>query len=130
MEIPSSRSSRASVTIASAARRSGSRFGDLRADVDVQADDLQSVAPDRAAADVAHGVQRDAELVGLRPGRNVRVAAGVDVGVHAQRDARARLPLARQEVDALELPFRLGVDRLDAEVDRLRELRRASCRRR
>ena len=58
------------------------------------------------------------------------MAARVDVGVDAQRDAGARLPLAREQVDALELPFRFGVDRLDAEIDRLRQLRRRSCRRR
>ena len=65
----------------------------------------------------------DAELVGLQPGRNVRVAARVDVRVDAQRDAGARLPLAREQVDPLELAFRFRVDGLDAEVDRLRQLR-------
>ena len=58
------------------------------------------------------------------------MAARVDVGIDAQRDPGAGLPLAGERVDALELPFRLGVDRLDAEIDRLRELRGASCRRR
>ena len=52
------------------------------------------------------------------------MAAGVDVGVDADGDARARLPGARDGVDALELALRLGVDRLDAEVDRLRQLGR------
>ncbi len=34
----------------------------------------------------------------------------------------ARLALARDRVDAFELALRLGVDRLDAEVDGLRQL--------
>ena len=47
----------------------------------------------------------------------------VDVGVDADRDLGARLALARDRVDAIELALRLGVDRLDAEVDGLRQLR-------
>ena len=50
------------------------------------------------------------------------MAARVDVRVDADRDARARLRARARRVDALELAFRLGVDRLDAEVDRLRQL--------
>ena len=123
--MPSSRSSRASVDD----RRRGAperiEVGDLRADVGVEADDLEPVgareARGRCRATASIG---DAELVGLQAGRDVRMAPRVDVGVHPQRDARARLPLARQHVDPLELPFRLGVDRPDAEVDRLRQLRR------
>ena len=61
-------------------------------------------------------------LLRLQPGGDVRMAARVDVRVHAQRDPRARLALARQRVDPLELALRLRVDRLDAEIDRLREL--------
>ena len=124
MAIPSSRSSRASVTIACAARRSGSRS--VICDPTCMCSPTISRPSRRAARRQMSrdGVQGDAELVRLGPGRDVRMAAGVDVGVDPQRDARARLPLARQDVDALQLAFRLGVDRLDAEVDRLRQLRR------
>ncbi len=81
-------------------------------------------------AEVARFVNRDAELVGLEARRDVRMAARVDVRIDADRDPRACLPRAREGVDALELAFRLGVDRLDAEVDRLRQLGFASSRRR
>ena len=105
--------------------------GDLRADVRVQADDLEPVARGRARGRCrATSSMAMPNLLALRPGGDVRMAPRVDVGVDAQRDARARLPLARQRVDALELACRLGVDGPDAEVDRLRQLGRASCRRR
>ena len=51
------------------------------------------------------------------------MAACVDVGIDAERDPGARLPLPRQAIDPLELALRFGVDGLDAEIDRLRELR-------
>ena len=38
---------------------------------------------------------------------------------------RARVPaLAREPIDTIQLPFRFGVDGLDAEIDRLRQLGR------
>ncbi len=125
MAIPSSRSSRASADerLGGAAQRI--EVGDLRSDVGVQADDLEA----RRGATARRQMSRtasigDAELVGLEPGRDVRMAPGVDVRVDAQRDARARLPLARQRVDPLDLAVRLGVDGPDAEIDRLRQLGR------
>ncbi len=54
------------------------------------------------------------------------MAARVDVGVDAQRDARARLAPACNRVDAFELAIGLGIDGLDAEVDCLLQLRAAS----
>ena len=95
---------------------------DLRADVGVEADDLDAGAIAHSQAQVARLVDRDAELVGLEAGRNVRMAARVDVRVDADGDAGARLALARDRVDAFELALRLRVDRLDAEVDGLRQL--------
>ena len=43
-------------------------------------------------------------------------------GIDPQGHAGARLAREGQAVDALELPLRLGVDRLDAQIDRLHEL--------
>ena len=95
---------------------------DLRADVRVEADDLDAGAIAHSPAQVARFVDRHAELVGLEAGRNVRMAARVDIRVDADGDAGARLTLARDRVDPFELALRLRVDRLDAQVDGLRQL--------
>ena len=97
-------------------------IGDLRAHVRVEADDLESGASAETTADVANRVHRDTEFVRIPAGRDVRVAAGIDVRIHPQRHARACLALARQQIDPLELPFRFGVYGFDAEIDRLRQL--------
>ena len=60
----------------------------------------------------------------------MRMAARIDVGIDAERDARARLPdLARESIDTIELALGLGIDGLDAEIDRLRQLAPVFCRR-
>ena len=108
-------------TSASAARRSGSRSVICEPTCACRPTISSAVAAAARAADVARRRRAATpNLLVLRPGRDVRMAARVDVRVDAQRDAGARLPLARERVDALELAFRLDVDRLDAEVDRLR----------
>ena len=117
--MPSSRSSRARSTSAAAARRSGSRFTDLRSDVAVQADDLDAFETARARDSSATSSIGDAELVALQAGRDMRMAPGVDVRVHPKGDLRPRLPLARQRVDPLHLARRLHVDRSNAQLDRL-----------
>ena len=65
---------------------------------------------------------RHAELVAAHPGRDVRMAPGVDVGVHPQRHAGAAALADRLGVDALQLAARFGVDGLEAEGDRPRDL--------
>ena len=45
------------------------------------------------------------------------MAAGIDVGVHADRDPGARPAGGGNRVDALDLPLRLGVDAAEAELD-------------
>ena len=50
------------------------------------------------------------------------MAARVDVRVDPDRDPRPCLARARKGVDAFEFSFRLGVDRLDAELNRLCQL--------
>ncbi len=122
--MPARRSSQASVASASAARWSGSRC--------VICDPTWLCSPTISdAAAVAHPeahlariFDRHAELVVLAAGRNVRMAARIDVGVHPDRDpgaASARADAMR--VDALDLPFRFGVDAAEAELDGPRELR-------
>ena len=50
------------------------------------------------------------------------MAPGVDVGVDPQRHAGAAALAARNGVDPLQLAARFGVDGLEAEGDRPREL--------
>src|SRR5262249_41249226 len=95
---------------------------DLRADVRVQADDLDVGEGAGPRAQGTHVADRDAELVDLQAGRDVRMRLRVHVGVDADRDPRAYVPLARQLIDAPDLPFRFDIDRADAEIDRVDEL--------
>jgi hypothetical protein len=99
-------------------------IGNLRADVDVQPGKLETVAGGKSPADVAHGIGGHTELVRLQPGRDMRVTARIDVGIDPQCHADAGAAFVRESIDAIQLPFRLGVDRPDAEIDRLRQLRR------
>ena len=64
---------------------------------------------------LAHVVERDAELVDPEAGRDVRVALRVDVGIDAERDACGRAEPRRDRFDARELADRLDVDRLEAQ---------------
>jgi hypothetical protein len=98
------------------------RRGDLRADVHVHADEAQPGQPLPLAIDREGVLQRDAELVRLQAGGDVRMAPGVDVGIDAQRHARLPLQPARDGGDAIELARRLGVDGADAVRDRVFEL--------
>ena len=58
----------------------------------------------------------------FRPVEMCGMTQRIDVGVDAQRDARARALRPGDAVDAIELPCRFGVDRLDAKRDRALEL--------
>src|SRR5215510_14182199 len=87
----------------------------------MQADNLDSVARPEAPREIPDDIDWHAELVRLEAGRDVRMAASVDVGIHPQRDTRARAPLPGESIDAIQLPFRFRIDRLDAEIDRLRQ---------
>ena len=98
-------------------RRARQRFGrgHLRADVHVKGDQFErSAAPDRLEQR-AHIVERNPELVDLEPGRNVRMALRIDVGVDAQRHARHQPQPRGDRFDATKLPHRLDVDRLETE---------------
>jgi len=89
--------------------------------MNMEPDEIEPLAPRGAPADVARRGEGHAELVGAQAGRNVRMAPGVDVGVHAQRDARPRFAGRRQAIDPVQFPFGFGVDRLHTEVDGLHQ---------
>ena len=95
---------------------------DLGSDVAVQANDLETRAPVHLQADFSRVAEGDAELVGLEPGGNMRMAARVDVGVHPHRDPGARPPRHGQRVDALQFSLRFGVDAANGQVDGVSEL--------
>src|SRR5690606_26375938 len=65
------------------------RLRELRADVEVDAGDLQALRAGGFAEQAARLLHRHAELVLLEARRDVRVRLRVDVGVDAQRDLRA-----------------------------------------
>ena len=75
-------------------------------------------------------LQRNAELVDVQPCRDVRVRAGVDIGIDAHGDVGADASRLRGTIDALQLPGGLGVDRFEAELhgplDFLRRLSHAA----
>ena len=78
-------------------------LGDLRADVAVDAMDLQVGQGGRPTIGCQRLTVRDAELVFLQPGGNVGVRGGVHVRVDAQRHRCALAHLAGNLVDALQL---------------------------
>ena len=93
-----------------------------KADVDVDAHHLEARPLRHLREERARVADRHAELVAAHPGGDVRMAPGVDVGVHPQRHAGAAALARRLGVDALQLAARFGVDRLEAEGDRPRDL--------
>src|SRR5688572_23940819 len=72
--------------------------------------------------DRARVVQRHAELVGLQPRRDVRMALGIDIWVDAEGDAGLAALRGGDCRDAIQLAGRLRVDRADAVRDRRLEL--------
>ena len=58
-------------------------------------------------------------LFSLAAGRNVAVRAGIDIGIHAQRDRRAHSFAPRDAIDAGELRFALDVETQDALLERI-----------
>ena len=77
--------------------------GDLGSDVHVQADHLQA-RPRRHLSNHRRAVfDRHAELGALQAGRDVRVAAGVDVGVDADGHAGPRALGGSEVGDARQL---------------------------
>jgi hypothetical protein len=89
----------------------------------VDADEPQRGGGEPVAVDGSGVLQRDAELVGLQAGGDVRMALRVDVRVHAERHARLPPERACDLGDAIELSGRLGVDRADVGADRVFKLR-------
>ena len=58
-----------------------------------------------------------AELVDVETGRDMRMGAGVDIGIHAHRDSGTDTSCLRGPIDSLQLSRRFGVDRLEVELN-------------
>ncbi len=95
----------------------------LRPDVHVHGHQLQKRPAVERREQLARGVERHAELVDLEPGRNVRMAPGVDVGVDADGDAGGAAETCGDGLDPRQLASRLHVDRLQPERHGCFELR-------
>ena len=85
---PSPRSDLSKLDPRENAASNGARLGDLRADMDRDADRLDTGQMPRAAERVARMGEIDAELVLAVAGRNLGVGFGVDIGIDADRNAR------------------------------------------
>ena len=82
--------------------------------MDVDPDEAQSRAVTTLAVDGTRLLERHAELVDTKASRDVGMAAGIDVRIDAQRDARAAVLRRRDGRNPIELAGRLGIDRRDA----------------
>src|SRR3954470_22722455 len=94
----------------------------LRADVRMQANNLETGLAACLATELTGRLDRHAELVRLQAGGDVRMASRVHVRIDPYRNLRSRLPGAGDRIDAIQLTFGFDVDRLDAEIDCLHEL--------
>ncbi len=97
-------------------------LGDLRADVAVDAVDLQMGQGSRLAIGCQRLTMRDAELVLLQPGGDIGVRGRVHVRVDAQRHGGTLAHLAGNLVDALQLGQRLHVEAGDVGCQGLADL--------
>ena len=100
----------------------GIHFGDLRADVAVDADHAQA----GQAGGVLVGLQRifvrDAELVALEAGGDVGVGFGIDVGVDADADGGAQAHAGGNFGQHVQLGQAFDVEAADAGLQRLAHL--------
>src|SRR5688572_23960295 len=88
----------------------------------MNADESESGTPLAFAIDGARILERDAELVDSQARRDIRMAARIDIGVHAQGDPGLAASCGRQRGNAIEFARRLGVDDADTGANRVFEL--------
>ncbi len=98
--------------------------GELRADVHVDAGDLQPRQAGGAGVDLARQRQRHAEFVFLFAGGDFGVRFRVHVGVHPQRDFRAPTARRRDGGDGFELGLGFDVETENPGVQRRLDLSR------
>ena len=87
----------------------------LRANVQMETHELKPVTCRYLSADGESLVERHAELVRPATSRNIRVADGINIGIHPERDTGTPAVGAGQSIDTLELARRLRIDSVDAQ---------------
>jgi len=102
----------------------GSGIEQLRADMAVDAGDLNVRQGSGAAVERQRIVVGDAELGFLEAGRDIGVRLRVDVRIDAQADRRFLAALARHFVEAFEFGGGFDVEAEDAGIQRLFHFRR------
>ena len=115
--MPASRSSCASLTTVGGGPLHRLDADDLRAEMNVNANRAAVRAAPTSCGTVARLLERNTELVDVEARGDVRMGAGVDVGIHPQRDPCAHTPRLGRTIDALELACGFGVDGLEAELN-------------
>ena len=97
-------------------------LGDLRADVAIDAHDLDAGQRSRVPVCRDGALVCDAELVRLQARGDVRMRAGIDIGIHAQADAGRAACLRRHVRQRVELGFALDVEAHHAGLQRTQHL--------
>ena len=95
------------------------QFGNLRADVHLDATDQDIRHSRRLFVNRGHAIQGDAEFVFAAAGGDVAMRAGIHVGIHAQGDRCTHGFPPRDLIKAAELRLALDVETQDALVERV-----------
>ena len=118
MTIPARRSSRTSSIPAPIGRLEGREAQDLRADVQMQPDDLDAGQPACEVVDLGCLVVGDAELVLAAAGADLVVAPGGDVRVDPQGHRRGQPARGGDLAERDQLRHRLDVELGDPRIQR------------
>ncbi len=118
MPIPARRSSRTRSSAAPVGGLERAEAQDLRADVQMQADDLDPGQLFRARVDLERLVVGDPELVLATTGADLVVGVGGDVGVDPERDRRAAAARGRDLAERDQLRHRFDVELRDPGIER------------
>jgi hypothetical protein len=92
-------------------------FGDLTADVHIDAGDFESLQLGGPRVNLARAADRNAELVLRLSGRDLVVCLGVDVGIDADRNPRSASLRRRNRRQQFEFSFRFDIDAKNSFID-------------
>ena len=107
------------------------KIGDLAADMNVDADDLDALQAGRLRVGLARAAPGNAELGFRRAGGDLGVGPGIDIGIDADGDRRASRPCAAAtSLKRLKLGLAFDIELIDAGLERQLAFRPWSCRRR
>ena len=95
------------------------RFGNLRADVHLHADNFDIAHSRRAFINRRDVIERDAKLVLVRTGRDVFVGVRFDVGIHTQRNGSTQVFCAGDVIDLFQFLLAFDVEAVNAFLQRV-----------